>query len=789
MKKATIKSKVYIGFTILIIVSIVLFGIVSWFAKDYMLEGAKKIRYNSSLAHRMEAVRSLSNEKANMIYKSTSDGTDVSKDIAAVDEQVGNACAVIDSELASFYVSGSDKASKEARDMIASLLQKEKDISEAYQNLITFVTGDEEKKFLDSITGAMDSWEILSGNFSGYDQQISKQLSGALKGLKDSVSKQAKSSEGIEGNARLLLDKTLELSIAMTELDKDIKAYTEAALKAVNGIQGSAYDFFANEKSIRGRLEDNSSALAEILDKEDFLSIQTEELCASLNSIVSEDAEQLLKQREAVAEARVLLSEMQTLAAKSAVSRDLSQLEILYNEKMPAFKSALEEIELPPEMDLTALDAADSEMDQAVISLKEISSGKMAEGLQQISAIREELKPQFEKLNQLLLTHFEENITSTQNIEAFVIPATAALAVVSILAGILIALVVSNSIVKPIREMTGALDQAEKGDFKSRIAIPKELEFSQMAQSVNNVLAAREEILDETVSVTKSISQLRSEMENSITKNKELLQDIALDMQDILKTSRPLELDIDETEILESVELDISATIETIDVTEKSRKTAMEAKDAIIAASDTVKSIAVQIEQLEGSSGKIEEITETITQIAKRTNLLALNAAIEAAKAGEQGRGFAVLADEIRKLADASGSAASDIKMQLNEIQERISHTVQNMEKGVIGVEQGAEGISHVHASVEDIARRVHQVAETLDDYAQKSNVQLIANQKLLETIGEMSRSSHELYQAGQSMDMKLKDNGLGEMNHIESTLNSAYKRLSDILTKYKGNS
>jgi hypothetical protein len=52
-----------------------------------------------------------------------------------------------------------------------------------------------------------------------------------------------------------------------------------------------------------------------------------------------------------------------------------------------------------------------------------------------------------------------------------------------------------------------------------------------------------------------------------------------------------------------------------------------------------------------------------------------------------------------------------------------------------------------------------------------------------------MSRSSHELYQAGQSMDMKLKDNGLGEMNHIESTLNSAYKRLSDILTKYKGNS
>ena len=133
-----------------------------------------------------------------------------------------------------------------------------------------------------------------------------------------------------------------------------------------------------------------------------------------------------------------------------------------------------------------------------------------------------------------------------------------------------------------------------------------------------------------------------------------------------------------------------------------------------------------QVRSLVTVTRRITDFIGLIREIADQTNLLALNAAIEAARAGTQGRGFAVVAGEVKRLAEQSATAASEVGGLVGAIQKQMTQVAITMlrgEQAVGGVEElSAEALRALDAIVrstadaEDHARRIASTAASQDD-------------------------------------------------------------------------
>ncbi|MBI5750920.1 MAG: CZB domain-containing protein [Hydrogenophilales bacterium] len=123
-----------------------------------------------------------------------------------------------------------------------------------------------------------------------------------------------------------------------------------------------------------------------------------------------------------------------------------------------------------------------------------------------------------------------------------------------------------------------------------------------------------------------------------------------------------------------------SSAVEAAGVSNSSREAMAHIAANLHHVSEKTKQTAHSVEGLNERAGQIGGIVMLIKEIADQTNLLALNAAIEAARAGEQGRGFAVVADEVRKLAERTSKATSEISTLVASIQDEILSAKTQME-------------------------------------------------------------------------------------------------------------
>ena len=174
-----------------------------------------------------------------------------------------------------------------------------------------------------------------------------------------------------------------------------------------------------------------------------------------------------------------------------------------------------------------------------------------------------------------------------------------------------------------------------------------------------------------------------------------------------------------------------------------------------------VRQASTTVGELGRRSQDISTVVEVIREIAEQTNLLALNAAIEAARAGEQGRGFAVVADEVRKLAERTANSTRSIGEMITSIQGGASNAVEQMERGVTQVAEGAVLADRAGQAIGAIDGSTREVMSAVGSISNAISEQSIASQTIargVEQIAQMAEANHDAAQSTEHAAQALRD-------------------------------
>lgn len=344
----------------------------------------------------------------------------------------------------------------------------------------------------------------------------------------------------------------------------------------------------------------------------------------------------------------------------------------------------------------------------------------------------------------------------------------------SVVLALILALLISGRIIKPLRDVNTQLKEIADGDadLTRKLNVRSKDEIGELAFNFNKMTENLGSMIEQvklsanslansstnltsdsgvTAGATERISNIMGEVASGTAKQMNDLQTNTITIS---------EISIGIGQIASSVQ-DIS------EASHRSASFAIAGDESLLAAGQqmesinrSIQSLSLQVQGFVNRSQEIGSIVGVIKGIASQTNMLALNATIEAARAGEQGRGFAVVADQVRKLAEQSAESANQIAKVASGIQSEADDAMKVMmssmgevREGTEIIEQAGRSFGEIRLSIDSLAEQVQEVSGAVEEITAATE-EIVESLRSVTTIAENTAASTQHVSAASQEQM-----------------------------------
>jgi methyl-accepting chemotaxis protein len=259
------------------------------------------------------------------------------------------------------------------------------------------------------------------------------------------------------------------------------------------------------------------------------------------------------------------------------------------------------------------------------------------------------------------------------------------------------------------KEVSRVISALASGDLTQKYSIESTGDLKTMGESLNKTIEVLNDLISKVITNAENIASASVQMSTSAQQLSEGATGQASSVEEISSS-------------MEQMTANIQQNTSNSRQTEKISTTAaveiQESKESVLATENSMKLIASKI--------------SIIGEISRQTNLLALNAAVEAARAGEHGRGFAVVAAEVRKLAERSQLAATEIDevsaksvyvaqqsgKMLSDVVPNIQRTSDLVQEITASSIEQSSGAEQINSAIQNLNNVVQENAATAEEMA-----------------------------------------------------------------------